>query len=117
MVFKVCCTLWMLHPQNFALNMCLIYADSSVLIDLKRKKKSHSGNYVWEVLILSIIFRLKRLISQSQWCLGQGCVSLSLYKILHSILNANIVGLIIECKQTDKFSNHPFCKLRQVSQK
>lgn len=44
MLFKACYTLWMLHPWNFALNMCLRYADSGVLIDLKRKKNSHSRN-------------------------------------------------------------------------
>lgn len=59
MLFKACYTLWMLHPWNFALNMCLRYADSGVLIDLKRKKNSHSKNYFWEVLISFNDFQIK----------------------------------------------------------
>lgn len=107
----------MLHPWNFALNMCLRYADSGVLIDLKRKKIVTPKIIFGRSLFLSIIFRLKWLISLKQWSSGQGCVSSALYKILNSIVSTKMVRSIMECKQIDKFSNCPFCKLGQVSQK
>lgn len=59
MVFKTYYALWMLHSWNLAHNTCFRYADFSVLIDLKRKKKNQSENYVWKVLISFNNFHLK----------------------------------------------------------
>lgn len=49
--------------------------------------------------------------------LEQCCNSWALCEIINSILSVKMVGFIMHYNQTDKFSNHPFCKLRQVSQK
>lgn len=43
--------------------------------------------------------------------------SWALSEIINSILSVKMLGFIMHYNQTDKFSNHPFCKLRQVSQK
>lgn len=58
-MFKACYTLWKFHPWNFALNICLRYAESRPLIDLKMKKNQQSENYVLEVLISFLNFQIK----------------------------------------------------------
>lgn len=70
----------MLKHWNIALNMCLRYADSSVLIDFSSIKFFQTEKRILKIifgrfLFISVSFKLKGLIAQRLLSLGQGCVS------------------------------------------